>query len=355
MKKHLVVLLIVTLIAGFAFASGAQEKAAAPAVSSADATAKVFLSIGLGGLGDLGYNDNAYNGAVQARDELGIFLQVYEPTSVAEIETQIITIAASGEYDLIIGVGSDNYSAIEKAAKAYPNQSFAIYEAVIDLPNVLSANNATEQPAFLAGALVAMMYKENLLPGVPAGTHKMGVINGVSATENKKQIYGLEAGGAYIDPAFVLDARDAGSWSDQAKGKEIALAMYESGCGVVMHVAGSTGLGIFNAAKEYGLYTVGSGSNQNEQGSTVICSRVERMDSAIYSTIKGYIDGSLKAGSVRLGYADGTVELQFNGSKVNVPKNVMDKLDQIKADIVSGKIVVPVSEAEVAAFRAAHK
>ncbi len=340
--------------------SATQEEAATneeaqPEESTGEATAKVFLSIGLGGLGDLGYNDNAYNGAMQAKEELGIDLQVYEPTSVAEIEAQIMAVAASGEYDLILGVGSDNASGIEKAALAYPEQTFAIYEAVFDLPNVLCANNATEQPAFLIGAMVAMLYQENLLPGVPEGTHMMGVINGIAATENKKQIYGLEAGGAYIDPEFELVNMDAGSWTDQAKGKEIALALYERGCGVVMHVAGSTGLGIFDAAKEYGGYCVGSGSNQNDLCDTVICSRIERMDTAIYSTIKGYIEGTLTAGSVRLGYAEGTVTVDFSGSKVTIPQEILDRVEEIKEKIISGEIVVPVTEEEVAAFREANQ
>lgn len=79
------------------------------------------------------------------------------------------------------------------------------------------------------------------------------------------------------------------------------------------------------------------------------------MDTAIYSTIKGYIEGTLTAGSVRLGYAEGTVTVDFSGSKVTIPQEILDRVEEIKEKIISGEIVVPVTEEEVAAFREANQ
>ena len=122
MKKFLALLLAAMMVLALV-ACGAPAQNDTPETPDEDgdaapAAAKVFMSISLGGLGDQGYNDSAYAGAKKAEEELGIQLDVYEPTSIAEIEAQMMTVAASGEYDLILGIGADNASAVEKAGVA---------------------------------------------------------------------------------------------------------------------------------------------------------------------------------------------------------------------------------------------
>ena len=54
----------------------------------------------------------------------------------------------------------------------------------------------------------------------------------------------------------------AASWSDPAKGKELALTMYQQGADIVFQVAGGTGEGVFYAAEEAGKWAIGVDSDQ---------------------------------------------------------------------------------------------
>ncbi|MEG1523677.1 MAG: BMP family ABC transporter substrate-binding protein [Clostridia bacterium] len=334
-----------------------EETAATDAANTEDVAdkTKVFISFGTGGLGDLTYNDMAYAGAKRAVEDFGVELQIYEPKSLSEIEAQMLAIADSGEYDLILGIGMDNSSAIDKASDAYPDQTFAIYQAAYDKPNVISSNQAVEEGAYQIGILVASLYKANALPGVPEGTNKLGVVLGMAGGEINQQVFSLTAGGKTIDPKFEVISTEIGDWSDTAKAKELAVALTEKGCGVIFQYAGGAGLGIYEAAKETGGYCIGSTGYQNDQCDTVICSRIEDMDATIYNTIKEFTEGTLKSGNIRYGLKSKVVYLDFSGSKVVVPDEIMQLVNQAGEDIISGKIKPPTSQSELDAFIATLK
>ncbi|MEL7610109.1 MAG: BMP family ABC transporter substrate-binding protein [Bacillota bacterium] len=331
--------------------TAAPEQTAAPEPTAVpEDKISVFMAVGTGGLGDGGYNDSANAGAVKAQEEFGIDLQVYEPKSLSEIEAQFLAAGESKEYDLLIGIGMDNASGVDKASTAYPDQSFAIFQAVYDKPNVLSANIAIEDGGYLIGVLVATLYKENALPNVPAGTHKMGMVLAMAGEETSKEIFAIQAGGKSVDPDFEVITTEIGSWTDHAKAKELAVSLFEKGCGVVTHYAGSAGNGIFEAAKETGGYVIGAHSNQNEMADTVICSTVEDMTSAVYNLIKSYVDGSFAAGSIRYGLKDNVDYVTFDNSKVAIPDSVKQAVDAVGQKIISGEIEPPVTQAELDAF-----
>jgi len=329
------------------------ENVPAATPTPAEDKIKVFMSVGTGGLGDGGYNDGANAGAQRAVEELGIELQVYEPKSLSEIEAQFLAAAESGEYDLILGIGMDNASGVDKASDAYPDQAFAIFQAEYDKPNVLSSNQATEEGAYQIGVLVASLYKDNLLPGVPEGTHKLGMVIAMTGSETSKQLYALTAGGKTVDPEFEVITNEIGSWSDTAKAKELAVALYEKGCGVVFHYAGSAGNGVFEAAKETGGYVVGAHANQNTMADTVIASCVEDMVSAIFNTIKSFVDGQFTSGSVRYGLEGNVVYVTFDDSKVQIPDAVRQAVEEAGQKIISGEIEPPISQEQLDAFVAA--
>lgn len=331
--------------------TAAPEQTAAPEPTAApEEKISVFEAVGTGGLGDGGYNDNAYAGALKAQEEFGIDLQVYEPKSLSEIEAQFLAAAESKEYDLLIGIGMDNASGVDKASDAYPDQNFAIFQAVYDKPNVLSANIAIEDGGYLIGVLVATLYKENALPNVPEGTHKMGMVLAMAGEETSKEIFAIQAGGKSVDPDFEVITTEIGSWADQAKAKELAVSLFEKGCGVVTHYAGSAGNGIFEAAKETGGYVIGAHSNQNSMADTVIASTVEDMNSAVYNLVKSYVDGTFAAGSIRYGLKDNVDYVTFDGSKVTMPDTIKQAVDAAGQKIISGEIVPPTTQEALDAF-----
>ena len=52
------------------------------------------------------------------------------------------------------------------------------------------------------------------------------------------------------------------AFKNPAKGKELALAQYAAGADVIFHAAGTTGLGVFEAARETGRCAIGVDADQ---------------------------------------------------------------------------------------------
>ena len=125
--------------------------------------------------------------------------------------------------------------------------------------------------------------------------------------------------------------------------------MYKQGIDVIYAAAGSSGLGVFGAAKESGkkpgkIWAIGVDSDQyqtvNADGGQayILTSMLKRVDVATYEAIKAYNAGKPLSGSQ-------TFDLKVDGvgyAKSNKAlKPYEAKMIKAKADIISGKIVVP--------------
>ena len=111
----------------------------------------------------------------------------------------------------------------------------------------------------------------------------------------------------------------------------------ELGAGVIFQVAGGCGLGALDAAKEKGVWGIGVDADQAFLGPHILTSAVKRVDTAVFLAIKSVVDGEFKGGT------NMTFGLKQNGVGVGkisskVPKADVDKLNQIRVDIISGKI-----------------
>ena len=73
---------------------------------------------------------------------------------------------------------------------------------------------------------------------------------------------GYEQGAKYVDKDVKVLVSYVGSFSDSAKGKELVLAQYDQGADIGFNVAGETGLGLLDAAKEKKRYAIGVDSDQ---------------------------------------------------------------------------------------------
>ena len=152
------------------------------------------------------------------------------------------------------------------------------------------------------------------------------------------------------NPDIKILSTVAGTFSDPAKGKEIALAQFAQGADVVFPIAGSTGIGALQAAKEQGKLAVGVDSDQaaifaaggDEAQADVIFTSVEKkVGESLFLALKDTIDGTAKYGSaVLLGLPDGAVGISKNQwyDKL-VPADVRAEIDAVEAKINSGEIV----------------
>src|SRR5262245_4223688 len=125
----------------------------------------------LGGVDDKSFNQTAYKGLQDAGKELGFTPKVLESQSEADYAANIQAFQDQG-CDLIITVGFLLGNATADAAKASPDQKFAIVDNDLfdaeagkdrNFDNVAELVFATDQAAFLAGYAAASQTKTGKL------------------------------------------------------------------------------------------------------------------------------------------------------------------------------------------------
>jgi len=295
---------------------------------------KIGLVLSTGGLGDKSFNDAAYKGLIEAKDKLGVDVKYVEPSNVSEFDV-FLREFAEADFDLIIGVGFQMKDPIEKVASEYPNSHFVMIDEPIDMPNVISAAFNEPEGSFMAGALAGMMTK----------TNTVGFVGGMEVPLIKKFGNGFMAGAKYVNPQIKTFKTYVGGnnpFNDPAKGKEMALSMIDNGADIIYHAAAGSGMGVFEAAKERGVYAIGVDSNQDGVvPGTVLTSMLKNVDKAVFSIIKDTQEKGFTAGELEFNLANGGVGItDLEYTKDQVGKDKIKKLEGIKADIISGKIDV---------------
>ena len=341
MKKIIVILSVLMMISAFALAE-----------------IRVGVVFDAGGKNDRSFNQSAWEGAVKAKDELGIMLKDVEPGDSSAVEEAMRAFAAEG-YDIIFGIGFANATAIENVAKEYPKVNFAIVDAVVDLPNVSSLLFKENEGSYLVGMIAAMRSR------LVGGKRVVGFIGGMEIPLIHKFEVGYREGARKIYPDIEVVVNYVGNtptaWNDPAKAKEIAKAQIGKGASVIYAAAGGSGNGLFDALKEANgrgpclpkfsgskrtdscIYGIGVDSNQNYiVPGQIVTSMLKRVDVSVFDTIKKVKDGTLTGGISVYGLSNNGVGYAFdeyNNRLVN--KKMRTVVDSFRQKIINGEIIVP--------------
>jgi len=332
---------ILALLAVLAVAGCAKpaDKAAPAATAGA---LKVGLVFDVGGRGDKSFNDAAYAGLEQAQRELGVTFSTLETGEGSDREAQMRQLAAGGS-QLVFGVGFLFTDDILGLAQEFPDVKFACVDYTVKEgqtlpPNLVALEFKENEGSFLVGALAALLTK----------TGKVGFVGGMEIPLIKKFEAGYRAGAKAADPKVEVLAKYAGTtgtaFKDPTKGKELGLAEYNQGADIIFHASGSTGLGVFEAAREKGKLAIGVDSDQQaEAPGFILTSMVKRVETAVFDTIKELKEGRWQGGVREFGLKeDGVGWVYDDQNKALIPDDVKAKVDALKAEIVAGRIVVPV-------------
>ena len=311
----------------------------------AEGEKSVGLLFDVTGRGDKSFNDSAAAGLDKAKAEFTSLKATESAPSGDADRPERVKTMADAKTGLIICVGFLWTKDCTASAKANPGTSYAIIDDVIDAPNAASLLFKEQEGSYLVGVAAAQASKSN----------KIGFVGGVRIESIQRFEAGFVAGVKSVKPKAVITVKyateppDFSGFSDAAKGKTIAKAMYASGIDVIFHAAGGTGLGVFAAAKESGkkpgkIWAIGVDSDQyqtvNADGGQayILTSMLKRVDVATYEAIKAYNAGKPLSGIQ-------TFDLKVDGvgyAKSNKAlKPYEAKMIKAKADIISGKIVVP--------------
>jgi basic membrane protein A and related proteins len=289
----------------------------------------------MGGKFDKSFNEAAYVGAERFKTETGIAYREFEVTNEGQREQALTNMARRG-VTVVVAIGFSQRSPVETVAKQYPNVKFTIVDAVVDLPNVQSIVYREQEGSFLVGMLAAMKSR----------TGKIGFVGGMDIPLIRKFELGYEEGAHYADPKVEVLQNMTGStpaaWADPTRGAELARSQFDRGADVVFAAAGTTGLGVLQAAADAGKLSIGSDSNQNYlHPGSVLTSMLKRVDNAVYMAFKTAQAGTWKPGIQVIGLAEDGIGYAMDANNAAlVTPDMIARLEAAKADIIAGKIKV---------------
>jgi basic membrane protein A len=350
MKKVLYVLLIVLVtLTLLGLAACKKEDGAA---AKGEEKVRVVLYVN-GTLGDKSFFDSANRGLTQAAEEFGFVTKTIEGTYEQANWEPDITQLAEGEWDIVIAGTWQTVEYLQKLAPKHPEKVFITYDTAVDyslegMDNVYSILYAQNEGSFLVGALAALVTSSDMPKANPEKV--VGFLGGMDIPVINDFKVGYVQGAKYIDPDVEVLVSYAGLFNDPGKGKELVLAQYEQGADIAFNVAGETGIGLLDAAKDKDRYAIGVDSDQYflykdtdpAKSANIVTSMMKNVDQSIYRALKMYVEGNLPVGKAEtLGIAEGAIGVADNENyRKLIPDEFRNKIKELEEKIVSGEIAV---------------
>lgn len=261
------------------------------------------LSIALlipGTLGDKSFYDAAHNGVKMVEEQFNADVKVVEMGFDQTKWAPTVEDMSEQDFDVIITGSWEMSEVLEEVAPLYPEQKYINFDTSVEEPeeNVYSMFYKTNELSFMAGTLAALQAEKN-------GDTKIGFIGGMDNPGINDFLIGYIEGAQNINPDIKVAVSYVGSFTDATKGKEAAIAMYNQGVNLIFQVAGQTGLGVIDAAKELDKFVIGVDSDQamafidsdREKAEHVITSAIKKIDEAIVRAISLELEGALPYGT----------------------------------------------------------
>ena len=330
---------------------GAPPEAGSPSATASDYTGCIVSDSG--GFDDQSFNQSSYEGLKKAEADLGIKVNQVESKTNNDFEPNLRAMVAAN-CDLTLTVGFLLGDATKAQAAANPNSHFAIIDVEYDSPidNVKPIVYDTAQAAFLSGYLAAGTTKTGSVATfggrkIPTVTIFMdGFADGVKYYNEKKgtdvKVLGWDK--ATQDGSFTND------FEKQDKGKQLTQNFLDQGADIVLPVAGPVGKGAGAAlmeakaaGKDVKLIWVDSDGflTAPEYKDIMLSSVMKLMGEAVETVVKDDKDGKFTNTPYVGTLANDGVQLApFHSFDSQVPAGLKSELEQLKKDIIDGKLKV---------------
>ncbi len=307
---------------------------------------RVGIVFDVGGRGDKSFNDGAWRGAERAARKLGANVRFIEPGDGSDRAAGLRIFASEG-MQLVVGVGFIFTDDLIDVAREYPKVDFAgiDFAPKVDKsghplpppPNLVALKFREQEGSFLVGAIAALV----------GGSKKLGFVGGMDVPLIHKFEAGYRAGVRAVCPDCTVLAQYAGvtpeAFRNPERGKELALSQYQSGVNVIFHASGSTGLGVFEAARAMDKLAIGVDADQyGEAPGHVLTSMVKRVDVAVFDVIREVKEGKFHGGIESLGLKEGGVDYVYDRENARlIPPAVRARVEALRQGIIAGRIQVP--------------
>lgn len=316
---------------------------------SGNADFKACMVAALGGLDDKSFNQSGYEGLKRAEKELGVEIAVSETFSQADYVPQIANMVTEG-CDLVIGVSWEASEAIHEAAEANPDTLFALVDDAVDVdvPNAKGLIFDTAEATYLAGYAAAAFTQTGkvgtFLGGKmpPTMLFADGFADGIDRYNEDNNADVVLLG---WDKA-AQDGMATGDFEDVAKGKQFSLQLIEQGADIILPVAGAVSTGALAAARENPgtsviWVDVDGYDSEPEYRELMLTSALKEIGNAVFDTVAEAVEGNW-TGTDYIGTLEnnGVGIAPWHDFADRVPEGLDQKLEELRAKIISGEIVV---------------
>ena len=352
MKKLLSVLLALTLVCSICACGGnaAPKKAQnggdiADEMTSSDGKYQIALVTDVGQLKDGSFNEGTWNGVKLAATQNGKSYKYYQPANGSEATDDdrynAMVAACEGGAELIVAPGFLQATALEQAAKAYPDVKFLFVDGwSLGLDNVAAIAYQEEQCGYFAGYAV-----------VKDGFTKLGFCGGGGGTNPACCRYGYGflqgANAAAAELGVNVECNYTwlygSSYSPSAELQTLCNGWYTNGTEVVFACGGTLCQSVFAAAGANDAYVIGVDVDQSGDSDTVITSAMKELaNSVTQMAAKLYAGNWSEIGNdcIVLGAKDGDTGLPTAEKSWKFKKFTVDEYNKMLEGVVNGSITV---------------
>jgi basic membrane protein A len=281
-----------------------------------------------GSITDRGWMESGYNGMRAAQRDLGDKVKItsIENVSMADMEQALTTLAAANS--LVVGAGGQCESAGYAVAKRFPQVKFSIVGGggQSPIPNYVVCDVRQAQIGYVAGVAAALLSKTGVISFV-GGIELPPIVN-----------TGIEFGNGArsINPNIKYLSSLTGDFDDVAKAKEATLAAIREGADVHYHIMNLGLRGIEQAAREKGTHILGSYVDRCGSDPVYVGFTITGTGHIVEDQITRFLGGTWTPGFLPYGLEAGPTASDI--VLCQTAPEISTKIDQVKRDIISGKI-----------------
>jgi basic membrane protein A len=313
--------------------------------SSTTAVYKVAMIVP-GAHNDLSWNNAAVDGLMAVGKDLGIQVDYQDQVKPADAEAVLRLYAEKG-YNMILAHSFDYGDAVNKTARDFPKVMFgwATGYTNFNLTNVATYDWPSHQAAYLAGYLAAAMTKSGII----------ATMGGFPIPDVDRGMWGFVYGAQAYNPKIKILADYVQAWDDPDMAKEHTIALLNQGADVIYNGGDGISKGTIEAANEWKasgkfVYIVGGIYDQSQLAPNItLTSVVFHPEANIKQMVQDAIAGTYKS-SYLLDMTNGGVDLApYHNLQSAIPEQVIASISSMRADIISGKLVIQNNETAVPA------
>jgi basic membrane protein A len=289
-------------------------------------------------------DDMINNGLNAAETELGATIKYVEALDPSTYESTLANAANAGS-GIIATTFLEMGKPLQAAAAQFPDTKFIqIYGDPVEpaVDNLRTVSYRYDEATYLSG----------LVAGAATETNKLGYEGGMFIPGINSNFNAFKGAASSVNPDVEVVPGEVGSFSDDAKAKEVVSALYAQGVDIVQ--GDGPVIGLIEAAKDKGKYAIiGAPGLVDKAPANVMGVTYIYFGKSLFDQIAAACAADFAGGHVASGVADGVtgfyVPDQFiaegDPAMVQRVQDALPAVAEAEAAIKSGDLVVPVDNA----------